>query len=110
MSNKQLADQAMRAFNIEVNDLVVLSTCYLLLRSSPGKLKPRFVRSFRVTQAVGVNALELPNTMRFHPVFIFSLFHKYQGECKLPGPIIVDGEAEYKVEKFFRLHGNGKHR
>ena len=101
MSDKQAADQVRRVSDIEVGDLVLLSTRYFLLRSSPGKLKPPFVRPFQVTKAVGANAfaLELPTTMKVHPLFNVSLLCKLQGEYKPPGPIIVDGEAEYKVEK-----------
>ena len=53
--------------------------------------------------------LELPTTMKVHPVFRVSLLNKFQGEYKLPGPIIIDGEAEYKVEKIVRHRGNGKY-
>ena len=112
MSDKQATDQAKRASNIEVSDLVLLSTRYLSLRSSPGKLKPCFIRPFRVTKAVGANAFELEfsATMKVHPVFNVSLLCKFQGEYKPPGLIIVDGEAEYEVEKIFRRKGNGKRR
>ena len=54
--------------------------------------------------------LELPTTMKVHPVFNVSLLCKLQGDYRLPGPIIVDGEAKYKVEKILRHRGNGKHR
>ena len=79
MSDKQASDQARRASNIEVGDLVLLSTFYLSLRSSPGKLKPSFIGPFQVTKAVGANAfeLELPATMKVHPVFNVSLLHKF---------------------------------
>ena len=46
--------------------------------------------------------------MKVHPIFNFYLLHKFQGEYKLPGPIIVDGEAECKVERIVRYKGNGK--
>ena len=48
--------------------------------------------------------------MKIYPIFNVSLLHKLQGKYKLPGPIIVDGEAEYKVEKIVRHRGNGKYR
>ena len=44
MSDKQAANRARRAFNIEVGDLVLLSTRYLSLRFFPGNLKPHFGR------------------------------------------------------------------
>ena len=99
MSVKQAADRAKRASNIEVSDLVLLSTRYLCLRSSPGKLKAYFIGPFWVTKSVGANAfeLELPSTMMVYPVFNVSIWRKNQGKYKPPGPIIVDGEAKYKV-------------
>ena len=95
-----------------MGDLVLLSTCYLSLRSFSGKLKPRFVRSFRVTKAVRANAfeLELPTTMKVHPVFNVSLLHKFQGDYRPPRPIIIDVEAQYEVKKIVRHRGNGKQR
>ena len=61
--------------------------------------------------AVRANAfeLELPTTMRVHPIFNVFLLCKFQGEYKLPGLIIANGEAEYEVEKIIRHRGNGKH-
>ena len=111
MSDKKAADRARIAFNLEVGDLVLLSTYYLSLRSSPGKLKPHFFGPLRVTKAVGASTFELklPSTMKIHPVFSVSLLFKFQGEHKPPGPIIVDGEAEYEVEKIVRQRGNSKH-
>ena len=53
--------------------------------------------------------MELPSIMKVHPVFNVSLLNKYKGEYKPPGPIIVDGEAEYKVERIFRYDRNSKH-
>ena len=52
--------------------------------------------------------LALPNTMQVHPVFNISLLQPYQGEYKPPGPIEVEEEAEYEVEKIIRHHGNGR--
>ena len=112
MSDNQATDRARRASNIELSDLVLHSTRYLSLWSSPGKLKPRFIGPFQVTKAVGTNVfgLDLPTTMKVHQIFNVYLLLKLQGEYKPPGPIIVNGEAEYEVEKIIRHRGNGKHR
>ena len=50
-------------------------------------------------QAVVANAfeLELPTIIKVHPLFNVSLLHKFPGKYKPPEPIIVNGEAEYKV-------------
>ena len=53
--------------------------------------------------------LELPTIMKVHPLFNATLLHNFQGEPRPPGPIIVDGEAVYEVEKIVRHRGNGKH-
>ena len=112
MSDKQAAYRDSRASNKEVSDLVLLNTRYLSLTSPPGKLKPCFVGPFRVNKVVGANAfeLELPTTIKVHPVFNGSLLYKFQGEYKPPGPIIVDGEAEYEVANIVGHRGNGNYR
>ena len=110
--DQQAANQARRASNITEGDLVLLSTRHLQLKSSPGKMKPRFIGPFRAIQSVGANAfkLQLPESMKVHPIFNVSLLRKYHGEYSPPGPIIVEGEAEYEVERIIRHHRNGKRR
>ena len=41
--------------------------------------------------------LILPTTMQIHPVLNVSLLRPYQGDYIPPGPIEVEGEAEYEV-------------
>ena len=56
------------------------------------------------------NKLDLPETMRCHPVFQVSLLRRYVDPAegfpsrwpKTPEPIIVDGEAEYEIEKILQ--------
>ena len=95
MSGKQAAEQARKDPNIQVVDVVLLSTHYLSLRSSLGKLKLHFIRPFGVTKAVRANTfeLELPTIMKVYPLFNITLLHKFQDEYKLPGPINVYGEV-----------------
>ena len=75
-------------------------------------MKPRFVGPFRVLCTVGANAfeLDLPMTMKVHPVFNISLLRLYYGVYSPPGPIIIEGEAEYEVERIVRHRGKGKRR
>ena len=73
-------------------------------------MKPRFVGPFRVFRATGANAfeLELPMTMKVHPVFNVSLLRLYHGIHSPPGPVIVKGKAKYEVDCIIRHRGKGK--
>ena len=53
-----------------------------------------------VLKMVGYNAtkLEWPPGMKIHPIFNVALLKRYDGQCLLLNPILVDGKAEYKVE------------
>ena len=73
---------------------------HLKLKDKPGKLQPQYVGPFKLLQMVGHNAakLELPPGIKVHPVFNAVLLKRYHGQCLLPNPILVDSNAEYKVE------------
>ena len=110
--DKTAADHARRSAKIKEGDFVLLSTRYLQLKAISGKMKPRFVGPFCVLCAVDANAfeLDLPATMRVHPVFNVSLLRLYHGVYSPPGPIIVEGEVEYEVDRIIRHRGKGKRR
>ena len=57
----------------------MLSTKHLQLKNVSGKLKQRFVGPFKVLSLVGDNAakLDLPASMRVHPVFNVALLKIY---------------------------------
>ena len=78
----------------------MLSASNLNLKGKSGKLKPRFVGPFQVLEMVGSNAarLQLPATMKIHPVFNVGLLKKYQGDLIRPDPVEIDGELEYEVD------------
>ena len=42
--------------------------------------------------------LELPLVMKVHPIFNIALLTRYHGLCLLKNLILVDNDAEYKVE------------
>ena len=81
------------------------------------KLDNKKLGPFMITGKVGTLArrLELPATMKIHPVFYISLQDPFQGNAKDPrinrsDPIKIDREMEYKVEKILesRIDGRGK--
>jgi len=70
------------------------------------KLTERFVGPYKVKRIISTNAveLELPKTVRIHPVVNVSRIRRYkeqvQGQKKQPAlPVIIEGEEEYEVEK-----------
>ena len=81
--------------------MVMLSTRNLKLSGTTGKLKPRFIGPFRVVSMVGSNAakLDLPVSMRVHPVFNVQLLKIYRGALTRPAPVVVDGQEEFDIER-----------
>ena len=79
----------------------MLNTCQSVLKAITGKLKPRIVGLFRVEAQMGANTFKiiLPATMQVHLVFNISHLRPYQGNYRPPGPIEIEGEAEYKIKK-----------
>ena len=70
------------------------------------KLMERFVGPYKVKKIVSSNVveLELPNTIKIHPIVNISRIHQYirqvEGQRKeQPAPIIIKGEEEWKVER-----------
>ena len=53
--------------------------------------------------------LELPPGMKIHPVFNVALLKRYHRQSLLPNPILVDGDAEYKVERILKHRGHPCH-
>ena len=102
---KDNADGKRRHVEFSVGDEVALDTRNLTLKTTgPNKLLPKYVGPFKVIQKVGKVAykLELPNTMKCHPVFHVSLLHKYNRDGRSqphPPPVAVDEEgAWYDIE------------
>jgi len=70
------------------------------------KLTERFVEPYKVEGIISNNAieLELPKTIKIHPVVNVSRVQLYQpqikGQKKIPPkPVIIEGEKEFEVEK-----------
>jgi len=106
----------------EVGDLVLLSTKdlkYQMVGRRTEKLMERFVRPYKVKSIVSTNAieLELPSTVRIHPVVNVSRVQRYtsqvEGQKKeMPQPVVIEGEEEWEVEKIMnkrRVQGRDKY-
>jgi len=120
---KKYADKKRREVDdYKVGDLVMLSTKdlkYQMVGRRTEKLMERFVGPYKVKKIVSSNAveLELPGTIKIHPVVNVSRIHKYIGQVKgqkreQPAPVIIDGEEEWEVEKILnkqRIRGKDKY-
>ena len=107
---KKYADRKRRKVNnYKVGDLVILSTKdlkYQMVGRRTEKLTERFVGPYKVKKIISSNTvkLELPSTIRIHPVVNVSRIHRYIGQVegqkkKQLALVIIEGEEEWKVER-----------
>jgi len=92
-----------------VGDLVLLSMKDLKWQMKgrrSEKLTEHFVDPYKVKKIISSNAieLELPKSIRIHPVVNVSRVRLYKPQVKgqkktPPKPVIIEGEEEFKVEK-----------
>jgi len=88
----------------KVGDLVMLSTKdlkYQMVRRRTEKLTERFVGPYKIKKIVSPNVveLELPSTVKIHPVVNVSRIRKYIGQVERqkkeqPALVIIEGEEE----------------
>jgi len=93
----------------KVGDLVLLSTKDLkwqMKGKKSEKLTERFMGPYKVKGIISSNAieLELPNSIKIHPVVNVSRVRLYKSQVKgqkkiLPKPVIIEEEEEFEVEK-----------
>ena len=93
----------------KVGDLVMLSTKdlkYQMVGRRMEKLIERFVGPYKVKKIVSANVveLELPSTIRIHPVVNVSRIHRYIGQVEgqrkeQPAPVVIKREEKQEVEK-----------
>ena len=102
---KAFADRGRRELVLEVGAEVLLSTKYLQLKN-PGarKLLPKWIGPFKVLERVGQVAyrLDLPQSLKIHPVFHVSLIQPYRSDGRVqppPPPIELEDGLEYEVER-----------
>jgi len=88
----------------KVGDLVMLSTKdlkYQMVRRRMEKLIERFVGPYKIKKIISSNMveLELPSTIKIHPVVNASRIHRYIGQVEgqkkeQPAPVIIEGKEE----------------
>ena len=93
----------------KVGDMVLLSTRDLkwqMIGRRTDKLMERFVGPYRVKGIISSNAieLELPSSVRIHPVVNVSRIRRYRDQVRgqkviPPPPVEILGEMEYEVER-----------
>ena len=92
---------------------------YQMIGRRTEKLTERFVGPYKVKKIISSNTveLELPNTIKIHPVVNVSRIHRYVGQVEgqkreQPTPVIIDGEEEWEVEKILnkqQIRGKDKY-
>src|SRR3954464_2441430 len=108
------ANKSRRDVQFEVNDQVLLSSAHINLASQAKrpskKLQHRFIGPYRIIQKISAVAykLELPSTLKIHPVFHVSVLRPYQSPDSIahrpphtppPDPITINDDLEFEVEK-----------
>lgn len=116
------ANQHRREVVFQVGDEVMLSTVNFrnMNPNRTVKLMPRYIGPLKIKKVVSSVAyeLELPPTLRIHPVFHVSKLKLYRSDDRYereqvtrPAPELVDGEQEYEVERILdrreRRQGRG---
>ena len=105
-----------------VGDLVLLSTKdpkYQIVGRHTDKFTEHFVGPYKVKAIISSNAieLELPNTVRIHPVVNISRVRRYKLQVEeqrkeMPQPVVIEGEEEWEVEKIInkrKVQGRDKY-
>jgi hypothetical protein len=105
---KRYYDQGHREVSFKIGEEVLLNSKNIHMRTQKGrrstpKLLPKWIGPFKVVQLVGAVSykLELPPTMKVHPVFHVSLLKPYlsDGRMQPPGPVLIEGEAYFMIER-----------
>jgi len=109
------------AVEYKVGDLVLLSTRDLkwqMVGRSSEKLVERFVGPYKIKAIISSNVveLELPATVRIHPVVNVSQIKRYIDQVdsqrkEAPQPVVVEREEEWEVEKILnkrKIRGKDK--
>src|SRR3954466_9780698 len=108
------ANKSRRDVQFSVNDHVLLSSAHINLASQAKrpsrKLQHRFIGPYRIVQKISAVTykLELPSTLKIHPVFHVSVLRPYQPPDSIahrpphtppPDPVTIDDNLEFEVER-----------
>jgi len=107
---KKYADRKRAEVNeYKVGDLVMLSTKdlkYQMTGRRTEKLTERFVGLYKIKKIISSNTveLELPSTVKIHPVVNISRIQRYVGQVEgqrkeQPASVVIKGEEEWEVER-----------
>jgi len=107
---KKYADRKRAEVNeYKVGDLVMLSTKdlkYQMMGRRTEKLMERFVGPYKIKKIILSNTveLELPSTVKIHPVVNVSRIQRYVGQVEgqrkeQPAPVVIKEEEEWEVER-----------
>jgi len=90
-----------------------------MVKRKTEKLTERFVGPYKIQKIVSSNAvkLELPSTVKIHPVVNISRIQHYVGQVerqrkKQPAPVIIEREEEWEVERILnkqKIRGKNKY-
>ena len=79
---------------------------YQMIRRRTEKLTERFIGPYKIKKIISMNMvkLELPSTIRIHPVVNVSRIYRYVGQVEgqrreQSTPVIIEGEKEWEVKK-----------
>ncbi|QRW25063.1 Transposon Tf2-7 polyprotein [Rhizoctonia solani] len=95
------------ATKLEIGDKVYLSSANIKTSRPSHKLEHKRLGPYKVLEKIGRNSykLDLPKSMKVHPVFNIALLHKKpvdeynRDPVPLPPVVTADGEEEYTVER-----------
>jgi len=104
----------------KVGDLIIFSTKDLqMVGRKTEKLTERFVGPYKVKKIISTNAVELqlPSTVKIHPVVNVSRIHRYMGQVEGQRkeqltPVIIEEKEKWEVEQILnkrKVRGKDKY-
>ena len=109
---KSYADKKRLNVIFKLGEMVLLNSSNIYLQSQMArpsrKLQPKYIGPYKIIEIVSPVAykLELPSTLKVHPVFHVSLLRNYKAPSNITGlplpsipePLVINDHIEYQVE------------